>query len=123
MSGGAMLITLVPIIHGLVYYIFDFGLLRKAVLTAMTMIHLIVLLPLQCLVQGAILHQSLLFVPLFYMLFGVPLDIFMIICYYAWGMSWRLRGVEAAAASAHAPEAPPVGQLAAVGSRAAGCGR
>jgi hypothetical protein len=122
MSGGTMLITLVPIIHGLVYYIFDFGMLRKAVLTALTMIHLIVLLPLQCLVEGAILHQSLLFVPLLYMVFGVPLDILMIMCFYAWGMSWRLRGMEAAPVSVHPPEAPPAGEQAEVGSRAAGCG-
>jgi hypothetical protein len=86
---GAILITLVPVIFGLIYYVFDFGILRKALLTWLTMAHLAIFLPLQCLLQACILQKSILFMPVLYILFGVPLNVFVIVSFYSWGMSWN----------------------------------
>jgi hypothetical protein len=46
-TAGIALISIIPLLFGLTYYIFDFGLLKKAFLTAITMIHLALFLPLQ----------------------------------------------------------------------------
>jgi hypothetical protein len=82
------LISAVPVLFGLTYYIFKFGLLRKIALTLLTMIHLSLFLPLQILLQAIVLQKSVLFMPMLYIVFGLPLDIFIILAFYAWGMNW-----------------------------------
>jgi hypothetical protein len=91
MSYAIGLISFVPILFGLTYYIFDFGLIRKAALTAMTMGHLSLFLPFQILLQAVILRKSVLFMPLLYIVFGLPLDIAIILAFYSWGMSWSFK--------------------------------
>ena len=91
MSYAIGLISFVPILFGLTYYIFDFGLIRKAALTAMTMGHLSLFLPFQILLQAIILRKSILFMPLLYIVFGLPLDIAIILAFYSWGMSWSFK--------------------------------
>lgn len=90
-SSGAALITAVPLLFGLVYYIFDFGLLKKAALTSLTMLYLTLFLPFQILLQSVILQKTVLFMPLLYIVFGMPLDILLIIAFYSWGMTWEFR--------------------------------
>jgi hypothetical protein len=85
---GLALISFVPVLLGLTYYIFDFGVGKKALLTAMTMLHLSFFLPLQILLQALVLHVSVLFMPLLYIVFGLPVDILIIIAFYSWAMSW-----------------------------------
>ena len=85
---GIALISFVPILFGLTYFIFDFGLIKKASLTAMTMIHLSLFFPVQIVLQAIVLEKSVLFMPLLYIVFGLPLDVLIIIAFYAWGMSW-----------------------------------
>lgn len=85
---GMALISFVPLLYGLTYYIFNFGLIRKFLLTALTMIHLSVFFPLQVLVQAIILQKSLLFMPALYIAFGMPVDVLVVIAFYSWGMSW-----------------------------------
>ena len=88
--GGIGIIALVPVMYGFTYYIFDFGFVRKAALTAGTMLHLSLFLPLQCLLQAYLLHRlSLLFLPLLFVLFGMLLEVMLLVAFYAWGMSWR----------------------------------
>ena len=88
--GGIGVIALVPVVYGFTYYIFDFGFARKAALTAATMLHLSVLLPLQCLVHAYVLHRlSQLFLPLLFVMFGLLLEVMALVAFYAWGMSWR----------------------------------
>jgi len=82
------LISFVPILFGFTYYIFDFGLIRKTLLTAVTMTHLSLFLPLQILLQAIVLHKSILFMPLLYIVFGLPVDVLIILAFYSWGMSW-----------------------------------
>lgn len=90
-SSGIGLISVVPLLFGFTYYIFDFGLWRKAGLTALTMIHLSLFLPFQVLLQALVLQNTTLFMPLLYIVFGMPLDIMIIIALYSWGMTWSFR--------------------------------
>lgn len=90
-TAGIALISTVPLLFGLTYYIFDFGLLKKAFLTAITMIHLALFLPLQVLAQAMILQKTILFMPVLYIIFGMPINILIIIAFYSWGMTWFFR--------------------------------
>jgi hypothetical protein len=85
---GIALISIVPVLFGLTYYIFRFRLIRKAALTAMTMAHLSVFFPLQILAQAVVLEKSVLFMPALYIVFGLPVDVMIILGFYSWGMSW-----------------------------------
>lgn len=92
-TAGIGLISVVPLLFGLTYYIFDFGLLRKAILTAVTMTHLAVFLPFQALAQAMVLQKTVLFMPVLYIVFGMPVDVLLIIAFYSWGMTWSFRRV------------------------------
>ena len=87
---SVVFIGLVPWVHGLTYYIFDFGILRKIALTTVTVLFLVCFAPVKILVHAYILDRfSLLFMPILFLLFGAALDVFVLIALYAWGMSWR----------------------------------
>jgi len=90
-TAGIALISTVPLLFGLTYYIFDFGLLKKAFLTAITMTHLALFLPLQILLQALFLQKTILFMPVLYIVFGMPVNILIIIAFYSWGMTWFFR--------------------------------
>jgi len=92
-TSGMALISTVPLLFGLIYYIFDFGLLRKAALTALTMAHLTLFLPFQVLLQALILQKTVLYMPVLYIIFGMPLDVLLIIAFYSWGMTWSFRPI------------------------------
>lgn len=83
------LISAVPTLFGLTYYIFKFSLTKKIVLTALTMSYLSLFLPVQILLQAMVLEKSVLFMPILYIVFGLPVDILIILAFYSWGMSWR----------------------------------
>jgi len=85
------LISFVPILLGLTYYIFDFGIVRKVLLTAMIMGHLTLFVPLQILLQAIVLRKTVLFMPLLYIVFGLPVDVLIILAFYSWGMSWSFK--------------------------------
>lgn len=90
-TAGIALISIVPLLLGLTFYIFDFGLPKKAFLTTITMTHLALFLPLQVLMQALFLQVTVLFMPMLYIIFGVPIDILIIIAFYSWGMTWTFR--------------------------------
>lgn len=90
-SSGMGLISVVPLLFALTYYIFDFGLWKKALLTALTMTHLAVFLPFQVVLQALVLQTTVLFMPMLYIVFGMPLDVLLIIAWYSWGMTWSFR--------------------------------
>jgi hypothetical protein len=52
------------------------------------MIHLSQFFPVHILLQATILQKSVLFMPLLYIVFGLPVEVLMIIAFYSWGMSW-----------------------------------
>ncbi len=85
---GAILIGLVPAIFGFTYYLFDFSIWQKLGLTAMTMAHLAIFIPLQYMLHTWVLHVSILFMPVLYFAFGPFLDVLVFIAFYSWGMSW-----------------------------------
>lgn len=92
---GLMIVPLAPVVLGFTYYLFDFSLGRKIGLTAMLMLHLTVLIPLQYSAHAWIMyHSSLLFLPLLFFVSGLPLDVLVFISLYAWGFSWRSRLLE-----------------------------
>ena len=83
---------LIPWVLGFTYYVFNFPLIQKIVLTAVTLIYFMVVIPMQYLFHAYILHHfSLLFLPLLYLVFGVFIDIMMFVAFYSWGMSWDWR--------------------------------
>jgi hypothetical protein len=82
------LISAVPALFGLTYYIFKFGLVKKIALTALTMSYLSLFLPVEILLQAMVLEKSVLFMPILYIVFGLPVDILIILAFYSWGMSW-----------------------------------
>ena len=57
-------------------------------LTVVAMTHLTLFLPLLILLQAMVLQKSVLFMPLLYIVFGLPVEVLMIIAFYSWGMSW-----------------------------------
>jgi hypothetical protein len=91
MTAGIGLISVVPFLFALTYYIFEFGLLKKAVLTALTMAYLALFLPFQVLMQALVLQKTILFMPLLYIVFGMPVSVLLIIAFYSWGMTWQFR--------------------------------
>ncbi len=95
LTSGIGLISLIPLLFGLTYYIFDFGLLKKALLTSITMAHLTLFLPFQVLLQGLVLQKTVLFMPVLYIVFGMPVDVLLVICFYSWGMTWSFRSENA----------------------------
>jgi len=94
-TSGIGLISLVPHVFGLTYYIFDFGLLKKALLTSITMAHLALFLPFQVLLQALVLQKTVLFMPVLYIIFGMPVDVMLVIGLYSWGMTWSFRSESA----------------------------
>ena len=85
-----MLISLIPVILGFTYFVLDFGLWRKALLALLTMLHMLVLVPLQYAVHAYVIHHlSLLFMPLMFFVFGLTVNVLVFISFYAWGVSWR----------------------------------
>jgi hypothetical protein len=85
---GIAMISFVPILFSFTYYIMNFSLLQKAFLTVVAMTHLTLFLPLLILLQAMVLQKSVLFMPLLYIVFGLPVEVLMIIAFYSWGMSW-----------------------------------
>ena len=88
-------ISAIPAIMGFTFYIFDFRLRRKVLLTALIMAHLVILTPLQYLIHAYVMAKgSLLFMPLLYTMFGLLPQVALFIAFYSWGLSWPGRDEE-----------------------------
>jgi hypothetical protein len=46
---------------------------------------------LQILLQALFLQKTVLFMPVLYIIFGMPVNILIIIAFYSWGMTWFFR--------------------------------
>jgi hypothetical protein len=89
LSMSIYFLFLIPWLLGVTFYIFNFSLLRKMGLTALMIVYFAVALPMQYLAHGLVFHHlSLMFVPLFYLVFGIFIDVMMFVALYSWGMSW-----------------------------------
>ena len=83
-----MLVT--PWLHLLTFYLFPFPAWQGTLLTALTLLYLVLLAPLQYATHVALLVLAgPVLMPLLYMLFGVMVPILGIVALYGWGMSWR----------------------------------
>ena len=91
-TSGVALISAVPFLFGLTYYIFKFSAVKKIFITLFAMAYLVIFLPLQMLLQALILQKTVLFMPLLYIVFGMPLDVVLVIAIYSYGMTWRTAG-------------------------------
>ncbi|MBE9516644.1 MAG: hypothetical protein IME93_06665 [Proteobacteria bacterium] len=90
MLAGLIFVGLVPLVYGLIYYIFDERLTKKIWLTTLTMFHLLLLIPLQYFAHAYLIHKfSLMYMPILFLMFGLMIDVFVLIAFYSWGMSWE----------------------------------
>jgi hypothetical protein len=84
------LMLVIPWIHALIYYIFDFSFFKKALLTIITLVFIILALPFQLLVQAVILVKySIIVLPVLNVFFGLFLLILCCLSLYGWAMSWE----------------------------------
>lgn len=90
---GTIFISLLPLILGFSYFLFDFRLIQKLELTIGTMAYLVLFLPFQYMLHVWIIHKSVLFMPVLYFVFGPFLDVLVFVSLYSWGMSWKSREV------------------------------
>nr|WP_295772056.1 hypothetical protein [Rhodoferax sp.] len=89
---GLCFLALVPWILGATYYLFDFSLLQKFMLTLLILTFFAVMLPFQYLLHANLVaHGSLLFMPVLYLVFGLFIDVMAFVALYSYGMSWRFR--------------------------------
>lgn len=103
-STSLFVITLVPAVLGFTFYVFDLPWRRRVGVTLAILGHLTLFVPLKYAMQGYLLyHGSLLYMPLFYLLFGVILDVLLFIALYGWGMGTAHRPP----VDATTPLAPP----------------
>lgn len=91
LMSGAALIAIVPILFLFTYYIFPFSFLKKSMLTLVTMAYIAIFLPFQVMLHALLLQKSILFMPVLYLVLGMPLDVLIIVALYAWGMTWQFR--------------------------------
>ena len=109
-TGLAIASASIPVL-GLTYFVQDVPWRHKIGLALAVLAHSAVLVPLQYAAQGLLLHEaSLLFLPVLYLVFGIPLHIFSLVALFAWGMSWtgRLPTLGTPAVDAHmAPQHEP----------------
>jgi len=91
LTAGLILISIVPVLFAFTYFIFDFTLRQKLFITILTMLYLSIFIPLQYMLHAYIIYEaSLLFLPVLFFIFGLPLDILAIIALYSWAISWRV---------------------------------
>lgn len=84
------LMLVLPWVHAIVYYIFDFSWLKKISLTLFTLSFLAVFLPFLLLMHVYLVeHFSLLLLPVLYFVCGLFLLIMTCIAFYGWAMSWK----------------------------------
>src|SRR5438874_805618 len=88
---GTIFITLLPLILGFSYFLFDFRMRQKVGLTLGIMAYLVIFLPFQYMLHAWIIHYSVIFMPVLYFVFGPFLDVLIFLSLYSWGMSWPSR--------------------------------
>jgi hypothetical protein len=88
LTGGVIVMGLIPLILGLTYYVFDLSFFRKVFVTVAVVGHLAVFLPLQAMVHVYLVaNLSLVVMPVLFLLFGLMLDVMIFVAFYGWAMS------------------------------------
>ena len=87
LAAGAAIAGLVPLLFGLTLYLFDPSLRRGAITMALCMAHLAILLPLQYLLQVALIStSSQLLAPACFLALGPALNVMVVVAFYGWAM-------------------------------------
>jgi hypothetical protein len=90
LSAGLFVMGLVPLVLGLTFYFLDISAVRKLALTLAVLGHLAILLPLQALLHAYLIEAlTVVVMPTLFLLFGLLLDIMVLVAFYGWAMSWR----------------------------------
>lgn len=90
LTAGLAVLTLIPLVLGFGFYIFDHTLRQQIALTLMVLAHLAVFLPLQVLIHGGLSHHlSVLVQPTLFLVFGLLLEVLVFVAFYGWAMSWQ----------------------------------
>ncbi len=92
-SGGLrqswVLMLVAPWLHLATYYVFPFPVWQRVALTALTLLFIAVLAPLQYASHLALLHLAgPILMPLLYLLFGLMVPVLGLVALYGWAMSW-----------------------------------
>ena len=94
MALGLYLLCIIPVLMSMLYYVLDFPLWRKLVVTTLMIAFFIVVFPMQYLMYGlALASWTMLFMPLLYILFGPLMNTLMFVCWYSWAMTWRGKNI------------------------------
>lgn len=89
LAAGLVVMGLVPLVLSLTLHVFDLAFWRKALVTVALLAHLSVFLPLQALVHmGLVLQGTALVMPVLFLLFGLLLDVLILVAFYGWALSW-----------------------------------
>lgn len=89
-AAGFFLVALVPWIYGLTFYVLDFSLTKKILVTVLAMGHLFLFIPLQYVAHAYLIHHfSLLWMPILFWMFGLAVDVGIVIGFYGWAVSWQ----------------------------------
>lgn len=89
LTAGLAVLTLLPIVLGFSFYIFDHNLARQIWLTIFLLGHMALLLPLQVLVHALLSHTlSALVQPTMFFVFGLLVEVLVFVSFYGWAMSW-----------------------------------
>ena len=92
MALGIYLLLLIPLVMGMIYYIFDFGIIKKVLVTVAMMAYFMILLPFQYLMHAILISSwGIIFMPVLYLNFGLLLDTLMFIGWYSWAMTGKRR--------------------------------
>ena len=90
LSAGLVVMALVPLVLGLTLHVFDLAFWKKLLLTLAILAHLAVFIPLQVLVHiWLVLHGSAVLMPVLFLVFGLLLDVLVLVAFYGWALSWR----------------------------------
>jgi hypothetical protein len=104
MTAGLAVLTLIPVVLGFAFYIFDHSLRQQLALTVMLLLHIAVFLPVQVLIHAWLAHYlSALVQPTLFFIFGLLLEVLVFVAFYGWAMSWQ--GTEIPASTP-----PPMGR-------------
>ncbi|MBI4720740.1 MAG: hypothetical protein HY770_05890, partial [Chitinivibrionia bacterium] len=88
--GSLAFLSLMPFVLAFTFYILDISLIKKFALTLLIMVHICLLVPFQYMAHAYVLYNySLLFLPLLFFIFGLPLNVLIFIAFYSWGASWK----------------------------------
>lgn len=92
LAAGVTVIALVPIVLALTHWLFDFSVGKKVGLAVGVMAYLYVLIPLKYALHAVILHVGgMIYLPILFVLFGLPIEVMIFVAFYGWGMSWKGR--------------------------------